>query len=832
MDERMDACPSTLSSNTLNDGFVRGPLDSRQLLSAGLVVMLLWATPLTAAEPQDPLAQAVIDSLRADRRTTPEELLEAVILASDVDAYELASEFLGQFVDVVAAMGDERESRLADLADLDPVGLIRTKRRLGALNPEAIDVLNAVQQASLRRYQDPAWLSEVSTGLSSPSSSERGKAFDTLARAGIHAIPAAVEILNQPEPADEQARLGRALAWRLIHELGRPAREPLLNWLGSADVARWPGVIRGLAACGSRREVDYLLAPMLVIDSPPEVVSAATEAFQTLSGSSSTRLPSPTQAVGRLTGRLDSTLRPETLLPEGIILDGEGSPDFTADDPVAVATIPPQERGGDPNLLTTAALFDPQAGTVVRSQLSRRFVRGLRAAHLSRDLMALATDDPLAVRLAILAQLEMITLSSSPTDPQSLALIKASLTGPRSFDAQVVADVLDEAVERGMHNAAEAAVRGIVDHYTTTGDTDTGLPRQLREPMQQLLFTPDLELRFQAAAALVTLTDGPFAGSSQVVETLAFCAASNGADRVVIAHPQHSVAVNLESYLAQYGFRAELAARGVDAVTAATHCDTRLVMLSARLGDPDAFEVAQLIHKRAADEPIAVLIAIDPGDDAGAAAMRNRLEHRLNGFEGQGLYWVTLTDRLPTLFEAEISPDTGEPLAEARLGSMLDRIDRQSLLLPARRTKLANARLARGGQAVAHLATLAGRGVDVDLAVETVTQLLERRQHAAACIAMLAATDTKAAQAALVETACRPVEADALRQAAAQALDTSIDDFGILLDDASVATFLRRYNGATDPIRRAVLEVLASIDPIVAASPGNADGGSPPPQRR
>ncbi|NBP81758.1 hypothetical protein EBU58_13790 [bacterium] len=243
MDERMDACPSTLSSNTLNDGFVRRPLDSRQLLSAGLVVMLLWPGPLTAAEPQDPLAQAVIDSLRADRRTTPEELLEAVILASDVDAYELASEFLGQFVDVVAAMGDERESRLADLADLDPVGLIRTKRRLGALNPEAIDVLNAVQQASLRRYQDPAWLSEVSAGLSSPSSSERGKAFDILARAGIHAIPAAVEILNQPEPADEQARLGRALAWRLIHELGRPAREPLLNWLGSADVARWPGVI-------------------------------------------------------------------------------------------------------------------------------------------------------------------------------------------------------------------------------------------------------------------------------------------------------------------------------------------------------------------------------------------------------------------------------------------------------------------------------------------------------------------------------------------------------------------------------------------------------------
>ena len=341
----------------------------------------------------------------------------------------------------------------------------------------------------------------------------------------------------------------------------------------------------------------------------------------------------------------------------------------------------------------------------------------------------------------------------------------------------------------------------------------------------------DLELRFQAATALVTLTDAPFPGSSEVVEALAFCARSSGSDRVVIAHPQHSVAVHLESYLAQYGFRAELAARGVDVVSAANHCDTRLVMLSARLGDPDAFEVAQLIHKLPADEPIAVLIAIDPGDDAGAAALRNRLEHRLNGFEGQGLFWVTLTDRLPTLFEAEISPDTGEQLAAARLGSMLDRIDREALLLPARRGKLAAARLARGGLAVEQLATLARRGVDVDLAVETVTDLLDRRQHAPACIAMLAVTDTKAAQAALVETACRPVEADALRKAAATALDASIDAFGILLDDAAVATYLRRYNGATDPVRRAVLDVLATIDPIVATAPDDDQRG-PPPQRR
>jgi hypothetical protein len=825
----MDACPSlNVTGHRHSNGL---PLAYR-LLIAAFACLMFCGQGVPAQEPQDPFAQAVIDSLRSTPRKTPEELLDAVILASDVDAFELASEFMAQFVELVAGMGNERDATLAALADRDPVGLIRTQRRLGARDPEALQVIDAIQQASLRRYQDPTWLASTAALLSSPSSAERAQGYDLLSRAGIYAIPPAVELLNQPEPADEPSRLGRALAWRLIHELGESAREPLLSWLASSDVPRWPGVLRGLAACGSRREADYVLAPLLVIDSPPEVVEAATDAYRRLARGSA--VPSRTQAVGRLTERLEALLVPKALMPEEIRLDGDGSPDLTADDPVAIASIPSAERGGDPNLLDAATLFDPQTSGIVRTRLSRRFLRGLQAAHLSRDLMALATDDPLAVRLAIVAQLEMISLSVGLEHPQASAAILESLQGPNGIEPQLLADVIDEAAERGMHNAAAIAIRGVVDHFgpSVSGGDDAGLPSSIREALLRLLATPDLELRFQAASTLVDLTREPFAGSSRVVETLAFCADSAGADRAVIAHPQQAVAVHLESYLAQYGFRSELAGRGVDVVPKATHCDTQLVLLSARLGDPEALEVAQLIRKLPADEPIAVLIAIDPGDDAGAATFRRQLESRLNGFEGQGLFWVTLTDRLPTLFEAEISPDTGEPLAEARLGSMLDRIDRESLLLAPRRSKLAAARLKRGEKAVQQLAVLAQRGIDVEQAVATVIRQLSRRQHAAACIAMLAATDTKAAQAALVETACRPVEADSLRKAAAAGLDQSIDAFGILLDDAAVAAFLRRYNGATDPVRRAVLEVLASIDPIVATSSGDQESGAPAPQRR
>ena len=128
----MDACPSSRPRGFGAQAPRRRLPIAGPVAVAAMLCVVAWPDRLPAAEPRDPLAQAVIDSLESEPRTTPEELLEATILASDVDAFELASSFLAEFVEVMAAMGDERDARLADLAELDPVGLVRTKRRLGA----------------------------------------------------------------------------------------------------------------------------------------------------------------------------------------------------------------------------------------------------------------------------------------------------------------------------------------------------------------------------------------------------------------------------------------------------------------------------------------------------------------------------------------------------------------------------------------------------------------------------------------------------------------------------------------------------------------------------
>ncbi|MFM7290110.1 MAG: hypothetical protein ACKO6B_02625 [Planctomycetia bacterium] len=52
-----------------------------------------------AAASPDPLAQAVLDSLAFPPRTAPEDLLDAAIRATDVEAYDVASRYFARLVE-------------------------------------------------------------------------------------------------------------------------------------------------------------------------------------------------------------------------------------------------------------------------------------------------------------------------------------------------------------------------------------------------------------------------------------------------------------------------------------------------------------------------------------------------------------------------------------------------------------------------------------------------------------------------------------------------------------------------------------------------------------
>jgi hypothetical protein len=265
--------------------------------------------------PLDPLQQSVVDSLAFPVRTTPREWLDAAIRAADVDALDVALGYFGRLVEPLEAAGPDRLQALADLGDaFDPADIGRLDAKLRPQEPAVGKVLAAIREAAALRRRDPARLAAAANALASASAAERRTAAARLAAARENALPALVDVL-QSDAAEEPAK---ALARGLLRDLGAAARQPLLEWLAADDVARWPGIIAALAASGVDDIETFLLAPALVVDTPPAARAAAIEALQARAAArgddpSLPVPPSADDAIARLAARLDRVLGPAGL---------------------------------------------------------------------------------------------------------------------------------------------------------------------------------------------------------------------------------------------------------------------------------------------------------------------------------------------------------------------------------------------------------------------------------------------------------------------------------------------------------------------------------------
>ncbi|MFM8891999.1 MAG: hypothetical protein ACKOTB_10340, partial [Planctomycetia bacterium] len=219
-----------------------------RLIACALAVLPVTGARAADTKPQrlDPLAQSVVDSLAFPPRTRPDELLDAAIRASEVEAYDVAGRYFARLVDLLEKAQDARAGMLADLGDqVDPASLRRLERTLGAKVADVPPVAAAIREAARQRRRDPAELARARDDLGSESETVRAAAYDRLQRTGVDALPVLVEILQMGDPAGSRA--GR-LARQLVRDLSPAARQPLLAWLGSDDVEHWPGVIEALAA--------------------------------------------------------------------------------------------------------------------------------------------------------------------------------------------------------------------------------------------------------------------------------------------------------------------------------------------------------------------------------------------------------------------------------------------------------------------------------------------------------------------------------------------------------------------------------------------------------
>ena len=790
----------------------------------------------------DPLAQAVLNSLAFPPRTTPPALLDAAIRAADVDAYDVACRYFSRLAELLEKAGDARLDLLADLGDAaDPASLRRLERVLGEHDETVRPIVQAIREAARERRRDPARLKRDADDLASNSAATRAAAAERLARAGVDALPVLVDLLQRDDDASTRAR---SLARELVRMLGTEARQPLLAWLGSDDVQHWPGVIEALAAgVGSDDSADleeYLLAPALVPDTPPAARAAAIRLLKQLAerrrlpgeAAGDAVPPSPGTAIALLARKLDHVLS----------INGLPAPDHLLSEPVT----DPATAAAAGGKTVERFVWNPEAQRLQQLNLPPQAARAQEAIHLARDLAALNATEPDAVRLVLLAQLEWLLAATgdplTPLDRVDADRLQASLAGPQGFDYEAAADVLELAASRGMFSAAAGAARAIVAAHTAAADKaaadDAGpLPPVVRTALIRALAVPDSTLQFEAARALAQAGgDPPYRGSSRVVEILLHAATSTGEEIVVVAHHDAAVREELATNLSRFGYRVEKVATGREAILAArANIDTVLVVIAARTIRPTALETVQFIQRQPVGDVPPVLVVVDPLDDDARGKFLTQLLLKFSDLDCVGIM-----DRLDSLFMPRVDPVTGKPVGPPRFPDHLAQVAGPQAVDPAARQARATQRRTRASQALALLADLGRRGVDVAAAETTARVALMQRPQPerptdlfAPAAGLLATVGSSRAQQALLGETERPDLPAESRKLALAGFARSVDRYGVLLECPPLRAAYARYNHSTGSADRAmagaVLDVIEM--PSTKARHVSADAAHPRPTR-
>ena len=766
------------------------------LVTAAAVTVAAARAQPPVAVPLDDMQRAVVESLAAAPRDTPAELLDAAIRAADVDAIEVARDWFAKCAAAIEAAGEQRLDVLADLGDqIDPAALHRLERLLAARDPAAGKAVAVIGDAARLRRRDPKRLAAAVAALESPSAATRLAAADELVRARADALPFLVPAIQ----ADDTPAVARDRIRDILAMLGDEAREPLLEWLASDDVASWPGVIEALDASGASDIEAYLLAPALVADSPPAARSAARRvlASRAAARGASPELPSQDAAERLLAARLDKLL----------CLAGLPAVDPMLLDPIREPATAAAAFGGSVTGLVERLAWNPEARRFERVRLSPRAARARDAMHLARDLAAIGGRDPAALKLVLLSRLEALLITSGDSAGLSPKDLQRPLTSPDGFSAETAADVLEAAIDRGMGEAAAGVALALAPPRGSSAAAP--LAPAVRKALVRALAVPDAELQFAAARTLALAAGNPpYAGSSRVFEILAHAATATGVDRVVVAHPDTEVVDALATDVSRLGYEPVRVSTGREAIFAAReHADTVLVLLAARLATPSALETTQLLQQQGIGDAPPVLVIVDPLDDDGRGCFLSQLLMKF-----RDLHRVRIVDRLDSFFEPVVDEATGDVVAPPRFHDALGQAVGPQAVDPASREQARLERLGRSREAFTILAALSRRGWDVRPATTTALAALGTAELYEPAVALLGTIGRPEAQEALAtETERGDLPAD-LRNAALAAFATSVDRYGVLLGCGHVRAVATRYNLAAGASRDAAGDILEVLD--------------------
>ncbi len=671
--------------------------------------------PVDLAPPEDP----VVTALLAAKPTAPSEVLRTAQLLLEAGRPELAKRFLKKLLD--AKLDDAQWTALVD--EYHSQAFIDLAER-SELRPESEELVRAALGAVNRRLRDPARIAAQIVQLKDPSAEARGQALTALRAAHGAAVSAMIAVLADPQRAGEHATVRAALA-----SMRGDAVDPLADILDRAEPDLMIEAIKALAEMRATASTVYLLAPALSDESDVRVRAAAQKAVAQLMG----QLPGKEWAARQLRDMAESYFAGKQPLRTDI--DGR----------------------------VTLWRWDTAAKQCLPRNVSADDAARTIAARLARAARSLAPDDPRLRVLALATALEQSVYDrglEKRLDFKDPVLRQIAKVNPPTIEG-VLAFCL-----AGHHTAAARAAAEILGW---TGNAETALQGGSDPaPLVRAVRSPDPRLRIAALEAIARLKpQKPFAGSSHVLESLAFLAASSGGRRALIVGPTAEVFEEWVGVLRSRNIATDPATTGHEALRMA-------------LRSPD-YEL--MLVDMAAQGPLAEDIVQQVRQDYRTASLRIGLIAR-SGFLERAQR-IAEQDPLTIAFSQPVDAEA----ARWQFGRLMGLMPREFVGFSERLGVAVRALrcLAKLGETSEQLFDLR-RAEDAALAGLLVPRL------SVPAVAVLADIGTLASQEAMVEVANRVASPLTVRRAAAAAFDLNVHRFGLLLGQGAIRLQYVRYN--------------------------------------
>ncbi|RCS40614.1 hypothetical protein DTL42_24910 [Bremerella cremea] len=671
------------------------------------------------AEPAPPVDSPAIAAIKESNPATPTELVRAILLTHDLDRDDLAKAYLQKLID-----GNPKQDQVvAAYRELGAGSMMRlqTEDSLQPIGGEAATLLFKKLDDYLK---DPARLKTLVNQLGDADPVVRKRAIEQLLKAGPDAANPLFAVLADPA----QQALHPA-AKKMLIRLDQNVYGPLQAALASDNqflVAQLADVVKQIRL---KAAAQFVVGRMIYTDD--DNLRAEIGAYCDVIGGWQ---PDASQVKDYLSRRVKAYLGSDPMFP----VDDDGN--------------------------VALWVWDYDAKQAVLKTMPLADAEVITAGRLLDDLHRLDPEDSdIQINRALAAMQRAGVMEESQAEPQVLI---------EEYGLPVIQEALVRALKhRKFSQAAIIACEtlGSAQDASVLVASDGGL-----SALAQALQSPVYRVRRAAAKAILQIDpQRPYAGSSELMDMLAFLTTAQGKRVAVIGELDEQRGQDMAAVLSRLGYEAVATSGGAELFQAAYNsADVEVIFVSKPLARLPVMETVQVLRKdrRTGDLPIAVVAPIDQLEFFELSTMKDPLTlatirpHDEKGFSFQLQQLYGSQGRL-IVSAMERSEDA--EFALAAINRMLEKPERYPFYDFTKVEEIAIRRLAD------------------DNVTSAIAQLLGNLA-------------TPAAQMALVEYASDPFHPLAFREQCVAAFKSAVARRGILLTKDQIVTQYDRYNDSEE----------------------------------